>query len=197
MYCLPTKNKREVANRLVIYLKSTVTTFLSDNVFETNTFLKSLAIPIRRSMESVENQFDGCFESNCQVNSVPVQLLTLISLLLDEFSVDNKGYSQPTLTCAQLIMSNFRKNSRHNREESTHKRNVKVRETPIKLFATLKLYAMVKSKGLIDTFFKMGICLSYDRVLELKKIGSRLNNKINIMLMEYLLPVILRRVSLH
>ena len=79
---------------------------------ETTAFLKSIQdieIPIRRAMESVENQFHDNFEPNCQANSVPVQLLTLISLILDGFSVDNKGYSQSTLTCAQLIMSSFKK----------------------------------------------------------------------------------------
>ena len=45
----------------------------------------------------------------------------------------------------------------------------KKRETPVLVYNSLNLYGTVRSKGIIDNFFHLGLCVSYDRVLELTK----------------------------
>ena len=44
---------------------------------------------------------------------------------------------------------------------------MKERETPAIIYSTLKLYGTIRSKTLINHFFSLGLCLSYDRVLEI------------------------------
>ena len=51
-------------------------------------------------------QIEGTFSENCQSNAVPKELLTLISMIIDGTSVTSK-LSQASLTCAQLIVSNY------------------------------------------------------------------------------------------
>ena len=49
-----------LGKKIVIYFKSTFASLLSENIFETTTFLKSVqdvVIPIRQAMECIENLF--------------------------------------------------------------------------------------------------------------------------------------------
>ena len=46
-------------------------------------------------------------------NSIPNHQLTLVSTLIDEPGVSNRQFSQPALTIAQLIQTNFCKNKNH------------------------------------------------------------------------------------
>ena len=52
--------------------------------------------------------------------------------------------------------------------------DIKKRETPIPIYTTMKIYATVRSKSLIDRLFHLGICISYDRVLAITNNMSRL-----------------------
>ena len=45
-----------------------------------------------------------------QVNSIPIHLVTLVRMLIDGPGVSNQQFSQPALTIAQLIQTNFHKN---------------------------------------------------------------------------------------
>ena len=96
---------------------------------------------------------------------MPIRLLTLISTLVDGADVNEKGFSQFTLTVAQLSMFNFRLKSRN--ITCVHRRHLKPRETPAPIYVGLKLYATVRSNSLIDRLFHLGICISYDRVLSI------------------------------
>ena len=58
-------------------------------------------------MMDVNNKFDGTFSTHCQEESVPMQLISLVSMLIDGSGI-SKDVSQHALTCAQLIMYNFR-----------------------------------------------------------------------------------------
>ena len=109
-------------------------------------------------MREWKNEFNGVFESDCQENSVPVQLLTTISMLIDNNDLTGQRFSQGALTCAQIIMYNFKK--------VYHKQ---YRETPIVLYNSLKIYASLRSETLIERLFSLGICVPYKRVLELTK----------------------------
>ena len=80
-------------------------------------------------------------------------------MLIDGPGVSNEYFSQPVLTIAQLIQSNFRLNTRN--ETHINRRILKTRETPAMIYSTLKIYATVRSKTLIDRFFNLGICLSW------------------------------------
>ena len=59
------------------------------------------------------NKLNETFIENCQVTSVPIELLTLVSLLIDGSNIDISNFRQPFLTVSQLILTNF-KQSYHN-----------------------------------------------------------------------------------
>ena len=69
-------------------------------------------MPLRKILSSKINKFDGSFDEGCQNMSVPAELLTFISILIDGPSVDNINYSQPALTVSQLILSNFKQKTK-------------------------------------------------------------------------------------
>ena len=41
-------------------------------------------------------------------------------------------------------------------------------ETPLPLYLGLKAHAVTRSKTLVDTLFHLGLCISYDRVLQIQ-----------------------------
>ena len=85
--------------------------------------VKSIAAELRNEISNPNNSFNGSFTSNCQDKSIPHKLVTLFSLIIDGCGVENTGYSQQTLTIAQLIQTNFDK--REKTDTTTHRRLVK------------------------------------------------------------------------
>ena len=69
--------------------------------------IRDVVVPIRNSMKIVKNKFDGSFKNECQKDSVPIELLVLISMLVDGVGIENQGFSQEALTISQLVMYNF------------------------------------------------------------------------------------------
>ena len=107
---------------------------------------------------------------------MPKSLLQLISSLIDGTYASNE-YSQEVVTVAQLITSHASR-SRRKRvpdflsavlDKLVACRHSKNRETPIMLCNSLNIYMTNRSRKLLDHFFHLGICVSYDRVLEITK----------------------------
>ena len=117
-------------------------------------------------MKLIHNKFVGVFSAGCQRDSVPIELLTLISMLVDGVGIDNEGFSQEALTISQLIMYNFKNKKVCQGERG---RRQKCYETPLPTYISLKMYATVRSKSLIDSLFSLGICLPYKRILDITK----------------------------
>lgn len=82
-------------------------------------------------------------------------------------TVSNWQFSQSALTTAQLIQTKLRKNKNHDIQQS-HK-ILKKKENPVALYSTLKINGTFRSKTVIDHFFKLGLCLSYDHIVEFTK----------------------------
>ena len=107
-------------------------------------------------MEKTSNNLDDNIITNIeQVNSIPVHLLTLVSMLIDGPGVSNHQFLQPSLTIAQLIQTNFRKNKNHDIRQS--RKILKKKETTVALYSTLKIYGTFRSKTVIDHFFNIGL----------------------------------------
>ena len=60
-------------------------------------------------MGSHKNEFNAGFNPESQINPVPIVLPTLVSMLIDGTSVENKGFDEGALTASQIIKYNFRK----------------------------------------------------------------------------------------
>ena len=69
------------------------------------------------------------FTINCQRSSVPIELLTLVSMLIDGMDFSEELFSQSALTCTQQIMFNF-KSRKNTKKQLTSRRHQKGRETP-------------------------------------------------------------------
>ena len=61
-------------------------------------------------------------------------------------------------------MHQYQKNCSH--DITANRRHSKHRETPVPIYG-LKLYATVRAKTLIQNLFFLGICISYDRCLDI------------------------------
>ena len=49
-------------------------------------------------MSLTKNTFEGDFTNDAQIDNVPIQLLSFVSMLVDGINITNKGFSQAALT---------------------------------------------------------------------------------------------------
>ena len=70
--------------------------------------MRDIVQPIRNVMSLTKTTFNGEFTSDSQI-SVPIQLLSLISMVIDGTNISYKGFSQASLTASQIVVYNFRK----------------------------------------------------------------------------------------
>ena len=104
-------------------------------------------------------------------------------MLIDGVGIDNEGFSQEALTISQLIMYNFKNKKVCQGERG---RRQKRYETPLPTYISLKMYATVRSKSLIDSLFSLGICLPYKRILDItKEIAEKELKKYELLIIPY------------
>ena len=162
------EKRRAPGQKVKLFFKKDVDVLLDDltdpNYFENqvNKFVSS----IRKAMSKQNNEFTGQFLKGCQEKSVPKELLTLISMLVDGTNPNSK-LSQFSFTCAQLIMSNYKPNNKTNEKKMTY--HSRKRETPIVVYNALNLYGRFRSKGIITDMFHLGFCAPYLTVLGITK----------------------------
>ena len=73
-------------NKVMVYFNTTSDNLIHDHIMNPSSYLKSLRCIVnctRNSMEQIENNFENEFSSNCQESSVPIELLNLISTLME------------------------------------------------------------------------------------------------------------------
>ena len=107
-------------------------------------------------------------------SNIPHQLVEMLSLLLeDKDPADGDGYvSRSVLTLSGYVMYNYKKRPRKVRKlRSTSsvapaQNQLRRRETAVVQYVSLKLYATVRSKTLIQYLHGLGLTLPYNRILE-------------------------------
>ena len=156
-----------VSSRLYVLRSEKVDELVSSHVKCPDTYLASLqkiTHPIRVAISKLENSFDGHFDGSSQISSVPKIFLLLIMLLIDGCA--SMTPSQEALSVAQLITYHAKINQKGHKKQ----RHKKFQETPLMIYTGLKVFFLTRSRKLIDGFFKIGLSVSYDRVLEVTKI---------------------------
>ena len=175
---IPELEKRIIEKKVMICFSAKINNIMKDEITHSS-FVKSMIKvinPIRKDMSEVNNSFQGTFPPNCQQNSIPIKLLSLCSMLIDGHDPQMKCVSQSALTVSQIVMHEYRKKSNCNPTAS--RRHLKYRETPVTMYVGLKLYATVRAKTLIQKLFFLGICISYDRCIDIcNSIAIRLLEK--------------------
>ena len=131
-------------------MKEDIDANLQDEVSEPDFFIKLLnkvVRAIRKTMILQKNDFNGTFSANCQHNSVPKELLALITMLINGTN-SNAKMRQSSLSCAQMIMSNFNPNRKCGNNSSTCENKVtyhsKKRETPLLLYGSVRSKTVIK-----------------------------------------------------
>ena len=129
---------------------------------------------IRKELLNIKiKQFDGFFTSECQRDSVSSSLLAPVNMIQDGPNIKHPTQlasnvsTTAALLMSQLVVFNSAKQSR-NSKPSVNVRHDPDHETPLLLYLELKVHAVARSKTLLDTFFHLGLCVSYDRVLQIQ-----------------------------
>ena len=153
----PFLEKRLVNNNVKVVFKDAIDEIIHKSSREPNAFLRSINVvvsPIGDEMSKARNPFNTHFGDNSQISSVQIELLTLISVLIDGVDISNKTFSQSAVTCSQQIMYNFQKNKRKKSVQST--RHFKYRETPVVIYVSVKNIFYIKIKNTNTTLLYVG-----------------------------------------
>ena len=75
------------------------------------------------------------------------------------------GLAKSDYAIAQLLY--FNNHKKRTKNTSEHSRHSSDREPPFAIYVGFLLYAKTRKRQLIDALFQHGICISYDRVLEI------------------------------
>ena len=107
--------------------------------------------------------------SYCQKDSVPISLRSLISMILNGLDVKDQDKSelQSCLTISQTIIFNTK--SRVYKSKTSKTRHTLSREQPLPLYLGLGLHSLTRSKSLIAKLYQMGLCVSYERIMEIEE----------------------------
>ena len=127
-----------------------------------------VGLMLRKYILQKQMPFDGSFSPYCRSEPVTQPLLTLIDILLEgpssiaklkDDQASNISRIRVACTISQMICSNATKHSSQKGE----------RETPFPLYVGLKLHVNDRQKGNINTFHALGMSVSYDRVMDVRK----------------------------
>ena len=121
--------------------------------------------------------FNGSFKPNCQIESIPTTLLSLVNMILCRPSIQTQASSdaksQAGLSIAQLLQFNsFVRRREGDVKQECHN---KAREMPLPIYIGLPLHAKTRSRDLVEKLHDLGLSVSYDRVLA---ISTDLGNSI-------------------
>ena len=113
--------------------------------------------------------FSGTFPPDCQAECVPESLKALVDVILEgpsikKTAVEEHPSKMACLTIAQLLAFNSTRHS-SNGSSPAYSRHSRESEYPLPIYVALKIHGETRKKSLIDAFFNMGLCISYDRVL--------------------------------
>ena len=132
-------------------------------------YLVKAAQIVRRHMFQTAEKFCGSFTPDCQKRSVPQHLIDLVQMILEGPSIDCQDDVQcvpAVLSISQLLVFNAVKFARK-QTEVTKVRHSASQETPLPLYLSLMLHAETRKKELVDKLYAVGLCVSYDRLLQL------------------------------
>lgn len=111
---------------------------------------------------------------------MPASLLSLVAMVLYGPNIKTQSSSsslpQPALTLSQLLTYNTlvrkRETSTTSRSTTRHSQD---RETPLPVYLGVMIHTKTRKRAIVDNLFDLGLCISYDRVLD---ISTELGNTI-------------------
>ena len=134
--------------------------------------LVNIVGPLRQAVHLKCQSTDANFKFNkaSQIESVPIELLTLVNFVLEAIDLFEKGFSKESLAIAEAMMFNFRFNRDGKRRSLKKKRYGQSKEKPFPLYVAIKIYSHSRSKTMINWLhFCAGILISYNRLLDITR----------------------------
>ena len=148
----------------------TAITFACEKNFDSDAIILAKAAKIvRRELFEQKKKFNGSFTKDCQKTAVPDVLLSLIRMILEGPNIKHcrtseDGRSYIACVLSQLVIFNsYKFKSLHN-DVIRHNAD---KETPLPTYLGLMLHATTRKRDLIDKLHKLGLSISYDRVLQI------------------------------
>lgn len=134
------------------------------------------AIHLMHTAKLIRNEiFNSCYKFKGKLDehkSVPQGLLSFISMVLDGpgYTKNHRG-NEAARSIAQLLIYNACKRRRLQLTNEDNASNVArhslKRETPLPIYIGLMLHSATGKKKLVDKCHKLGLSISYDRVLQI------------------------------
>ena len=116
--------------------------------------------------------FNGSFQKGCQQEAIPNSLLALVNMIqegpdiLHQTQLGTSPSTSSAHSISRLLIFNSVKHTRSaNATSSTH--HSRDRESPLPIYIALKMHGLTRKRTLVDTFFILGMCVSYDRLLQI------------------------------
>ena len=131
--------------------------------------LAKAAAIVRKDIFSHQGfKFTGSFPAECQEESLPSSLKSIVSMILNGPNIKDQGrrVSQACLTIGQSIVYNFKTGTYCTVVKKT--RLTLEREPPLPIYIGMNVHALTRSKKLIQQLYQMGISISYDRIMEIE-----------------------------
>ena len=139
--------------------------------------LAKAAAIVRKDILTNKYSFNGSFERDCQLRSIPASLLSFVNMILygPNINAEEGSFSkgQAALTIAQLVQYNTYLRRREG-DVKKERRN-KSRESPVPIYVGVSVHAKTRCRDLVEILHKLGISISYDRVLS---ISTDLGNEV-------------------
>lgn len=127
---------------------------------------------VRQDMFKQSFSFNGSIEKGTQQAVIPPSLLALVNMVMNGPNIKHQSDLSTEATTAarsisQLVMFNSVKHARANVCVETGLRHNRERETPLTIYVAMKIHAMTRSRNLVSSLYHLGLCVSYDRLLQI------------------------------
>ena len=111
-------------------------------------------------------RFSGKFSKQCQEKSVPMSAKSLVAMMWPNIKHQSKCNTQVCLITCQILVLNTKKTTTN---LDTKVRHTLEREPPLPINIGLKIHTACRSKELIKQLNQIGVCVSYDRIVQLQE----------------------------
>ena len=132
-------------------------------------YLARAAQIVRRHILSTEYAFDGTFDPEVEDSVVPPSLCALIGMTMHgaRFDADNAHNDvklKSVLSVSELMMSNTKQKDVGNKTPSSKQYHSR---TQLAIYISLLIYFRTRQRDLIDKLSEQGLCISYNRTMEI------------------------------
>ncbi len=126
---------------------------------------------VRKHIFENKYEFTRTFPQDCEADAIPPSLYALVRKILQGPSIKHQSNSDTSkkriaLGLSQLLLFNTAKRTYQSKGDATVRHN-KEREAPLPIYLSMLIHSKTRKKGLIDTLHGLGLCISYNRLMNI------------------------------